>query len=817
VSTSEALGKYEVLGKLAETATAELFVARTTGAGTPQKFVVIKRLRRVVATDVERVRAFLVRARLATRLEHQNVAAMLEVGKLGASYFCAMEFVDGETVRAIIDHARSKKIPIPVRVVLAIAAGATMGMRHAHECRGQDGNVLGIIHGDITSTSVMVSREGVVKLVGFGLAPDAATVDRATDLQGLGAVLWELLTLQPLAAGNGAPPPPSSKRLDVPKELDGIVLKLLAKAPADHYDYAGEVLAEIEALAAKLDIAISTNDLARAMRLWFADASTAAAAELRPIMVETEQAPPDASAAGAAGAVDTMLDEVVINAAAIRSAVAAANVQPSTRRKSSTGVQPPPPGAERETFEQIRDRIMANARPRAKTAPPVAAPVETAPEGDKSAGTRKKSETLNPTINQYSYITAVGGKASEPLRVATTTPAEGQKVVVDVGPGADTAGTDAKPQAEIEARARAVAEAAARVEATVQAERAREEREKAEDKARSEEKAKILAEQRAKAEALAQQRKRLDEANEAEELARAAKARDKSAEDDKANDSAKTAPETNGKSAKAAAAAAAENAEIKSKKSDSDDIDKTDKIDRAARDKAEKADQAKADKAKADKAKAEAKPAVEADDEEHAPPPGRPPWLVPAVLGAVALVGIVLFVATRGGGSKEEPPKPRPVPVAAVADAPIKVAAAPDAAPPPDAPEVAAAPPDAAPPPDAAKVAVAPVDAPVEVAAVPVDAGHRHHKEDAGTETVTPPKPHEDTRSIEELYTAGELSKVNKACPSTTHFNATILFDCGMAACTAKDAALAKRWANALSGQPRADVIAKCHDVGIDL
>ncbi len=140
---------------------------------------------------------------------------------------------------------------------------------------------------------------------------------------------------------------------------------------------------------------------------------------------------------------------------------------------------------------------------------------------------------------------------------------------------------------------------------------------------------------------------------------------------------------------------------------------------------------------------------------------------------------------------------------------------------PADAPEVVAA------PPDAPQVAAVPVDAKVEThvpvdaavaATAPVDAGTRHHKEDAGTGTVETPKPpKEDKRSIEELFSAGELSKVNKACATSTHFNGTILLDCGLAACTAKDTALAKRWSNALSGQARADVVAKCHDMGIDL
>jgi serine/threonine-protein kinase len=893
VSTADALGKYEVIGKLAETAAAELYVARTQSSDAPTRFVVIKRLRREVAADVDRVRTFLVRTRLAARIEHQNVAQVVEVGKLGGSYFCAMEYVDGEPVRAIIEHARAKKVPIPVRVVLAIAAGATMGLRTAHECKGEDGKVLGVVHGDITPSSVMVSRTGLVKLVGFGLAPDAANADRKTDLHGLGAMLWELLTLHPFE-GNGAAASVSSKRLDVPKELDAIVMKLLATGTGERYDYAGEALADIEALAARLDIAISAQDLARAMRLWFPEPVTGGG-ELQAVMIEAEQAPrtPVALDGGATG-IDTALEEIRTNTAAIRAAVAAAAAQPTGRRRASSAVQPlmPVSGGERESFEQIRDRIMANARPKTGANPVVPAAAAAAPAAEAAPAERKKSETLNPNANPYSYITSVAGKETEPLRVATAEPAP--TAVAKIGlvskpanrvgeiierhaPSAtpppevaDTEKMDSAARAEIEQRAREHAEEALR----------------AEEAQRAEAKKKVLAEQRAKAEALA-----------AQERARAEKA----AGGEAAAGRAKTATGDEHAAAEVAAGARIAVARTRSEEV-ADDEDKqllaeARKAKEVAKAKeAENGDEAKADEAKAEAAKAdtlidakadtildasaeakaasakaraksdsEAKPssksdtgearakrasareaAHKADAREAAYDDGdegkaKPKWLVPAAVGGVAVIGILIFVMTRGGGQKEPPqPPPAPPPRAAViADAAIKVAATvpPDAAEvvaaPPDAAEVAAAPVDAAPPPDAPKVA-----------AVTPDAGAKHHDtqthdtqthdtqthdtqthdtqthethEPVHHDEPKPKPPAEDKRTIEELFGAGELAKVNKACASATRFNSQILLDCGLAACTAKDAALAKRWSNALSGQARNDVVAKCHDAGIDL
>lgn len=839
---STELGKYEVLGKLALTETAELFVARTQGNGTPQKFVVLKRLKRDVAADTERAKAFIARSRLASRIEHLNVAQVIEVGKLGASFYCAMEFVDGESVRAIIQHARGKKIPIPVRVVLAIAAGAATGMRHAHEVKGEGGNVLGIVHGDIATHSVMVSRDGVVKLVGFGIAQDAKTSDRASDLEGLGAVLWELLTLQPIE--NGAAPP-SSKRLDVPKELDAIVLKLLGKA--GKYDYAGEVLAEIEGLAAKLDIAITTQDLARAMRLWFPDATAGNGDELKPVVVAAEQATGEIGVAAPGGAIDQMLDDVRANAGAIRSAVAAAVAQPTTRRRASTAVpaNATAPAAERETFEQIRDRIMANARPKT-------------PTGSAPNDARKKSDTLNPTMNQYSYITAVAGKETAPIRSVTNEksepvaakgeiaakPAAGAAAPVE----ADTEKMDAAAKAELEARARANAEEALR----------------------SEQKAKMLAEQRARAEQLKEQarwRAEQEEKN-AEKLRNDAKARAvaeaaaalsssmpavrdpepeaaaASVEAPKPAEVAEhaSAAGANGKSttetaeAAEAAEAAAQNAEADNKA----------EVDEKAEAEAEEKVAAKAAKAKLDASKAEAKADADAatkaavespDDDDKVPAPGKPKWFFPVIIGGAAVIGLVLFVASRGGGDKPKeapPPPPPPVHTAVVVADAAQVAMTPDAPMPADAPEVVAAPPDAtqvavAPPADAAKVEAPPADAKTEVVAdhhKPLQHGddtadsHKPPKDDG--DSHKPPKddshkPAADTRSIPELFGAGELAKVNKACATNTRFNSEILHDCGLAACSAKDVALAKRWSNALSGGDRADVIAKCTANGVDL
>src|SRR5690349_487847 len=96
----------------------EIFLARAKGAGDVERFVVIKRLKRTVTSHVDLVKQFLDEARLAAQLQHPNVAQVYDVGKLGGSFFFAMELIHGETLQSLMLHARTKRIQIPVRAVL---------------------------------------------------------------------------------------------------------------------------------------------------------------------------------------------------------------------------------------------------------------------------------------------------------------------------------------------------------------------------------------------------------------------------------------------------------------------------------------------------------------------------------------------------------------------------------------------------------------------------------------------------------------------------------------------------------------------------
>jgi serine/threonine protein kinase len=173
-----AANSYEILAKLAMGGMAEIFLARGASAAGVERYVVLKRVLRHRASDVHFVQMFLDEARLAAQLQHPNIAQVYDIGKLGDSYFFTMEYVHGETVRAIMQRARSLRRDLPIASLLTIVAGAASGLHHAHERIGIDGRALQIVHRDVSPSNLMVSYEGSVKVVDFGVAKAS---DRATE------------------------------------------------------------------------------------------------------------------------------------------------------------------------------------------------------------------------------------------------------------------------------------------------------------------------------------------------------------------------------------------------------------------------------------------------------------------------------------------------------------------------------------------------------------------------------------------------------------------------------------------------------------
>src|SRR6476620_187324 len=214
------LGKYEILALLALGGTAEIYLARIGGTAGFEKYVVVKCLHDHLADDPDFVKMFLDEARLAAVLDHSNIVQTFELGEYENRYYMVLEFLAGLSLAMVVRRAQERLQGgyIPVALVLNIAAQACAGLHYAHE-RTTSGKPLNMVHRDISPQNLVISFEGVVKVVDFGIAraemretktkagtikgkfaymsPEqciAANVDRRTDVFALGVIVHELLT-----------------------------------------------------------------------------------------------------------------------------------------------------------------------------------------------------------------------------------------------------------------------------------------------------------------------------------------------------------------------------------------------------------------------------------------------------------------------------------------------------------------------------------------------------------------------------------------------------------------------------------------------
>ncbi len=266
------LGKYEILALLALGGTAEIYLARIGGAAGFEKYVVVKCLHDHLADDADFVKMFLDEARMAAMLDHSNIVQTFELGEYQNRYYMVMEFLAGLSLAMVVRRAQERLQGgmMPVPLVLNIAAQAAAGLHYAHE-RSAGGKPLNMVHRDISPQNLVISFEGVVKVVDFGIAraelretktkagtikgkfaymsPEqcvATNVDRRTDVFALGVIVHELLTGRRLfkrgspyetyqAVIECAVQPPSRINNQLDPALDGIVMKALAKDKEQRY------------------------------------------------------------------------------------------------------------------------------------------------------------------------------------------------------------------------------------------------------------------------------------------------------------------------------------------------------------------------------------------------------------------------------------------------------------------------------------------------------------------------------------------------------------------------------------------------------
>ncbi|MCH9685293.1 MAG: serine/threonine protein kinase, partial [Deltaproteobacteria bacterium] len=167
------LGKYQLIRRLATGGMAELFLARASAIHGFEKLVVLKRILPQHAESEDFIRMFLAEARLAATLHHPNIVQVYDIGEQDQAYFFTMEYVQGQDLRRLVRAARKAKRVLPLEHILHIVMGVAAGLNHAHEKIGLDGRPLGIVHRDVSPSNVLVTYEGGVKIVDFGIAKAA--------------------------------------------------------------------------------------------------------------------------------------------------------------------------------------------------------------------------------------------------------------------------------------------------------------------------------------------------------------------------------------------------------------------------------------------------------------------------------------------------------------------------------------------------------------------------------------------------------------------------------------------------------------------
>ena len=149
---------------------AEVFLARQSGISGFSKQLVIKRVLPGLVDDAKFVEMFLDEARLAARLAHPNICQVFELGEVDGQYFIAMEHVAGDTLTKLIIAGRDRKLAMPLAAAFRIVAQLCEALSYAHALTGADGRPLKLVHRDVTPSNIMVTPEGSVKLLDFGIA-----------------------------------------------------------------------------------------------------------------------------------------------------------------------------------------------------------------------------------------------------------------------------------------------------------------------------------------------------------------------------------------------------------------------------------------------------------------------------------------------------------------------------------------------------------------------------------------------------------------------------------------------------------------------
>lgn len=298
-------GRYTLLSPISTGGMGEIFLGRIEGAHGFDKLCVIKKILPHLAEDADFVERFVDEARILVKLSHGNIAQVLDMGVHEGAPYIALEFVDGKDLRRVLARMRDRKLHIPISFILTVMTRVLDALAYAHRKRGEDDRELNLVHRDISPQNVLISYEGEVKIIDFGLAkstlsssktnpsiilgkfmymsPEQArhqTVDRRSDLYAVGLCIYELVTghnpfeavppgeLMVKVANPEIPPLHQTEPL-TPMALSEAVMRALEPDPARRFQTAEEFRGRLQAVLLSIDPSAGAETTSRFMRECF--------------------------------------------------------------------------------------------------------------------------------------------------------------------------------------------------------------------------------------------------------------------------------------------------------------------------------------------------------------------------------------------------------------------------------------------------------------------------------------------------------------------------------------------------------------------
>jgi serine/threonine protein kinase len=304
---AQRFGRYTLIKKLATGGMAEIWLASQKGVAGFTRFVVIKKILSHLGEQETFVKMFLDEARTCSQLSHPNIVQIYDLGREGSTYFIAMEYIAGENLAALAWRSMKRQKPLSPTIAAKLIADAAKALHYAHQMRGANGQPLHIVHRDVSPQNILVTYEGEVKLVDFGIAKAASKseqtktgmlkgkfaymspeqclgedLDGRSDIFALGIVLYEMCTGKRLFKHDSELMildmitrrpivPPSQVAAGVPPALEAIIMKALEKPVSTRFSTAQEMQLQLEELVRRADRPITNADIAAYMKSLFED------------------------------------------------------------------------------------------------------------------------------------------------------------------------------------------------------------------------------------------------------------------------------------------------------------------------------------------------------------------------------------------------------------------------------------------------------------------------------------------------------------------------------------------------------------------